>query len=59
MATRMFASWNQMSSWLRELQGSNEPHSQAGREFTNHFELIGVRSSGAGEPIAHHCAVAR
>ena len=34
-----------MSSWLRELPGSNEPHSQAGQEFTNHFELIGVRSS--------------
>ena len=45
VVSQIFTSWNQMVNWLRQLQGSDEPHSQARRELTNHFQLIGGRSS--------------
>jgi len=36
-----FASWNQMASWLSQLQGLQGAASSSGQEFTNHFQLSG------------------
>jgi hypothetical protein len=49
--TQIFTSWNQMVNCYANSKGSDEPHSQAGQELTNHFQLIGARLlSTPGEP---------
>jgi hypothetical protein len=43
VVTQIFTSWNQMASWLSQLQGLQGAASSSGQEFTNHFRLSGRR----------------
>ncbi len=47
-----FASWNQMASWLSQLQGLQGAASSSGQEFTNHFQLSGRRILARHSPLS-------
>ena len=47
-----FASWNQMASWLSQLQGLQGAASSSGQKFTNHFQLSGRQILSRHSPLS-------